>query len=91
MWLSLCLWCQEGFCFVDDRFKTYDLIAPTSLIFYGLAQNGSKYTMGEVRWLGYGEILLGVINLWVYVPNCFSGHSDLVFFHIIYGCYVVEV
>jgi hypothetical protein len=66
--------------------KQYDFIAPATLIFYGLALvNGSKYTMGEVRWLGYGEILLGVINLWVL-------HSELLFWalgfgilHIIYG------
>jgi hypothetical protein len=33
---------------------TYGLIAPGCLIFYGLALiNGSKYTLGEVRYLGY--------------------------------------
>ncbi|HEY4156031.1 MAG TPA: hypothetical protein VGM24_11405, partial [Puia sp.] len=45
--------------------KQYEFIASGSLIFYGLALvNGSKYTMGEVRWLGYGQIVLGIINLW---------------------------
>jgi len=43
----------------------YSLIAPYTLIFYGLALiNGSKYTLGEIRYLGYLEIILGLINLW---------------------------
>ncbi len=66
--------------------KQYEFIAPGSLIFYGLALvNGSKYTMGEVRYLGYGEIILGIFNLWAF-------HSGLIFWglgfgvlHIIYG------
>lgn len=42
----------------------YLLIAPYTLIFYGLALvNGSKYTIGEIRYLGYIEIALGLINL----------------------------
>jgi hypothetical protein len=42
------------------------LIAPTCLIFYGLALiNASKYTLGEIRYLGLCELTLGIINLWV--------------------------
>jgi hypothetical protein len=45
--------------------KGYLLIAPMCLIFYGLALvNGSKYTLGEVKYLGYGQLLLGIVNLW---------------------------
>jgi len=67
--------------------KQYDLIAPTSLIFYGLALvNGSKYTMGEVRWLGYGEILLGVINLWILRSELLFWALGFGVLHIIYGC-----
>ena len=66
--------------------KEYDFLVPGSLLFYGLALvNGSKYTMGEVRWLGYGELILGFISLCV-------PHNELLFwslgfglFHIIYG------
>lgn len=44
--------------------KYYLLIAPCCLIFYGLALvNDSKYTLGEVKYLGYCEIILGVFNL----------------------------
>jgi hypothetical protein len=39
------------------------LIAPATLIFYGLALvNGSKYTLGDVYWLGVAEIVLGLIG-----------------------------
>ena len=55
-----------------------EFVAPACLIFYGLALvNGSKYTMGEVRWLGYGEIVLGIINLWIPGQDLFSGRSVL--------------
>src|SRR5688572_16020435 len=41
-------------------------VAPACLVFYGLALvNGSKYTLGEIRYIGYGEIIIGLINLWV--------------------------
>jgi hypothetical protein len=40
------------------------LVAPSTLIFYGLALlNGSKYTLDDVRWLGIAEIVLGLIAL----------------------------
>jgi hypothetical protein len=39
------------------------LIAPATLIFYGLALvNGSKYTLGDVYWLGVAQIILGLIG-----------------------------
>lgn len=42
-----------------------DIIAPVSLIFYGLALiNAARYTLGEIKYLGYGQLLLGMINLW---------------------------
>ncbi len=64
----------------------YTLIAPACLIFYGLALiNGSKYTIGEIRYLGYAQLLLGFIN-------CQMPHSGLIMWalgfgvmHIVYG------
>src|SRR3954471_24288510 len=42
----------------------FALVAPACLLFYGLALvNASKYTLGEVRYLGYGQLVLGVLNL----------------------------
>ena len=42
-------------------------VAPACLIFYGLALvNASKYTLSDIRYLGYCEIVLGLINmLWL--------------------------
>ena len=64
----------------------YGMVAPASLIFYGLALvNGSKYTMGEVRWLGYGEIILGIINLWLPGRGIIFWAIGFGVLHIIYG------
>jgi len=64
----------------------YELIAPVSLIFYGLALvNGSKYTIGEVRYLGYAEIIIGIISLWLFHAGLLCWAIGFGVFHIIYG------
>jgi hypothetical protein len=64
----------------------YQLVAPSCLLFYGLALvNGSKYTIGEVRWLGYGEIILGIINLWNPGHGLFFWTLGFGLLHVIYG------
>lgn len=64
----------------------YDLIASGCLIFYGLALvNGSKYTIGEVKYLGYAEIIIGVINLWLVRQGLLCWAIGFGVFHIIYG------
>ncbi len=45
--------------------ETWSLVVPLMLIFYGLAcVNASKYTLGDVRFLGITQIILGLISLW---------------------------
>jgi hypothetical protein len=62
------------------------LIAPTCLLFYGLALiNGSKYTLTEIRWLGYCEILLGIINLWMIGYGLILWSIGFGVLHILYG------
>jgi len=40
----------------------YGIVAPSFLIFYGLALiNGSKYTLHDIKYLGLVEIMLGLI------------------------------
>ncbi|WP_121667150.1 hypothetical protein [Mesonia aquimarina] len=64
----------------------YGLSAALMLIFYGLALvNASKYTLGSIRYLGYAEIIAGIIcaifpgyGLWFWA----FGFGIL---HIIYG------
>jgi hypothetical protein len=64
----------------------YELIAPACLIFYGLALvNGSKYTLGEIRNLGYMMLALGIINLWFPNSGLFFWATGFGVCHIIYG------
>jgi hypothetical protein len=62
------------------------LIAPSCLIFYGLALlNGSKYTVSEIRWLGLCQIILGVINLWFIGYGLIAWAIGFGVLHILYG------
>jgi hypothetical protein len=60
------------------------LVAPLMLIFYGMAcLNASKYTLGDVRYLGITLIILGLLSTW------FLGYG-LLFWALGFGvCHVV--
>ncbi|TDW47218.1 hypothetical protein EV144_105236 [Flavobacterium sp. 270] len=74
------------FCLALLYHQIYGLIAPTTLIFYGLAViNAEKYTFSDVKYLGFSELILGAISLF------FIGYG-LIFWiigfgvlHILYG------
>ncbi len=52
------------FCIVLYKNGEFGLVAPATLIFYGLALvNGGKYTLDDIRYLGFAEIILGIIGL----------------------------
>ena len=62
------------------------LIAPGCLLFYGLALvNASKYTLTEVRYLGYTQLLLGALNLFFIGKGLFFWAIGFGILHIIYG------
>jgi hypothetical protein len=64
----------------------YALIAPAALLFYGLALvNGSKYTLGEIRYVGYLEIVLGVICLAIPSHGLIFWTLGFGVVHIVYG------
>jgi hypothetical protein len=68
---------------------SYGLIAPGSLIFYGLALvNASKYTLGEVKYLGYCQVVLGIINCWMIGYGLYFWAIGFGVLHIIYGAYM---
>ena len=68
------------------EFGYYELVAPGCLIFYGLALvNASKYTLGEVRYLGYGQIILGILNLWIINEGLYFWAAGFGVLHIVYG------
>lgn len=64
----------------------FGLIAPGCLIFYGLALvNASKYTLGEVRYLGYCQLALGLINILYVGYGLYFWALGFGVLHIIYG------
>ena len=61
-------------------------IAPACLIFYGLALvNASKYTLTDIRYLGYGEIILGLINTQWIGYGLYFWAIGFGILHIVYG------
>jgi hypothetical protein len=67
----------------------FGFIAPGCLIFYGLGVlNASKYTLPETRYLGYSEILIGLINLFFIGYGLYFWAIGFGFIHIIYGVFM---
>ncbi|HVX50677.1 MAG TPA: hypothetical protein VHB48_11000 [Chitinophagaceae bacterium] len=64
----------------------YGLIAPGCLIFYGLALvNAGKYTLSEIKYLGYCELILGLVNLLLVGYGLIFWALGFGVLHIIYG------
>ena len=65
------------------------LIAPFTLIFYGLAlYNAGKYTYDEIRSLGLVEIALGLASTWFVEYGLLFWAIGFGIVHIIYGIYM---
>lgn len=63
-----------------------ELIAPATLIFYGLAVlNGSKFTLDDIRYLGYCEIVLGLTCILFPYRGLYFWAAGFGLLHIIYG------
>lgn len=61
-------------------------IASTCLVFYGLALiNGSKYTLSDIRYLGFCELALGIIAMFVPVHGLILWAIGFGALHILYG------
>lgn len=79
------------FCLALLYHQIYVLIAPATLLFYGLALiNAEKYTFSDIKYLGFCELALGCVSLF------FLGYG-LVFWiigfgilHILYGLIVFK-
>ena len=64
----------------------FGLIAPGCLLFYGLALvNASRHTFGEIKWLGYGQIATGIINLFFTGYGLYFWAFGFGILHIVYG------
>ena len=67
----------------------YELVASSCLVFYGLALvNASKYTLAEIRYLGYAELILGVISFWEIGFGLYFWAAGFGVLHIIYGTWM---
>jgi uncharacterized DUF497 family protein len=62
------------------------LIAPLTLLFYGLAcVNASKYTLGGIRYLGITMIVLGLLSTWFIGYGLLFWALGFGVCHILYG------
>lgn len=62
------------------------LISSTTLIFYGLALiNASKYTLRDIRYLGFCEIILGLFSAWYIGYGIYFWALGFGILHIFYG------
>ena len=68
------------------QYDEWRFVAPACLMFYGLALvNASKYTLTDIRYLGYCEIIVGLINMqWIGYGLYFWAFGFGVL-HIVYG------
>jgi hypothetical protein len=77
------------FLFKLVQFGTFGLVAPGCLLFYGLALiSASKYTLIEIKYLGYSELLLGLISLWFVGYGLYFWAIGFGLLHILYGVYM---
>lgn len=74
------------FCLALMKHGEFGLVAPTTLVFYGLALvNGGKYTLNDIHYLGLSEIVLGLIALFYIGYGLEFWTIGFGFLHIIYG------
>ena len=65
------------------------LMAPCSLIFYGIALvNAGRYTFKELKTLGLIQIVLGLLGAWFIGYGLLFWALGFGIFHIIYGIYM---
>ncbi|MBT8319083.1 MAG: hypothetical protein KJP01_03055 [Gramella sp.] len=77
------------FCLVMLQYNLIGFILPCMLIFYGLALiNGSKFTFGDLKGLGYANVVLGLIATQFPEYGLFFWAAGFGVFHIIYGIWM---
>lgn len=74
------------FCLTLFYYGLPGLVAPATLVFYGLALfNASKYTLDEIRWLGLSELVLGLAALFWLEAGLLFWALGFGVLHIFYG------
>ena len=84
--LSIPLIAGGIFCLILIKHEVVGLIAPATLIFYGLALlNASKYTFNDIKYLGVLEIILGLVSAYYIGRGLLFWAVGFGILHIIYG------
>lgn len=77
------------FCLILLQYNLIGLVAPSMLIFYGLAIiHASKYTFGDLRSLGYAKLILGLIATQFLSYGLYFWAVGFGLFHIVYGIWM---
>lgn len=77
------------FCLILLNYGLLGLVAPSMLIFYGLALiNASPYTLRDIRYLGYIEIIIGFIALLDIGQGLLYWSIGFGLLHVVYGIYM---
>ncbi|MBT6440424.1 MAG: hypothetical protein HOK72_12025 [Flavobacteriales bacterium] len=84
--LSIPLIAGGIFCLILIKHEVVGLIAPATLIFYGLALlNASKYTFNDIKYLGVLEIVLGLVSAYYIGSGLLFWAMGFGVLHIVYG------
>lgn len=74
------------FCFALIYHEYYLLIIPATLIFYGIALvNSSQFTLSDIKYLGFCQILLGIISAFIPAYGLIIWALGFGVLHIFYG------
>lgn len=80
------LFAGGAFCIVLIQYGIVGLIAPATLIFYGLALfNASKYTLGDIKYLGLANVAIGLIATQFIGYGLYFWAFGFGVLHIVYG------
>jgi hypothetical protein len=84
--MTIPLLAGAGFIIAMLRYDDWRYVSSACLIFYGLALiNASKYTLTDIRYLGYCEIILGLVNMFFIGSGLYFWAAGFGVLHIVYG------
>lgn len=71
------------------RYDDWSYVSSACLLFYGLALiNASKYTFTDIRYLGYCQIILGLVNMFFIGYGLYFWAAGFGVLHILYGLFM---
>lgn len=74
------------YCFALIQQQLLILVLPATLIFYGLALiNSSRYTIEDIRYLGFAELILGLVASFIPEYGLLAWGIGFGLLHVLYG------